>query len=103
MESVGGICHSDLSHSSSSCVTAMDNDNESKLIYGRVILITAGTECKTSHEQQYFEVQGNVTYLLLQRLGISHWQTREKKRKTCIFKTDMELSNVTPLALALPE
>lgn len=27
----------------------------------------------------------------------------EKKRKTCIFKTDMELSNVTPLALALPE
>lgn len=47
LEFVGGVCHSDLSHCSSPCMTAIVNDNESELIYGMVILITAWTEFKT--------------------------------------------------------
>lgn len=44
-------------------MNAVDNVNESELVYGMVILTTAWTECKTSCERQYCEMQGKVTHI----------------------------------------
>lgn len=67
----------------------MYNDNESKLIYG-MILITAWTECKNSCEWQYFEVQGKVTYIY--STESSEYPTKQmrerKEKKNAYIKVD---------------
>lgn len=96
LESVGGVCYSDLSCSSSSCVNAVDNDNESELICGRVVFITAWTECKTSCEWQttLWNARKSHSHLLQWRIGISqqaNWRKEEKNKAdgfVLIFSSD---------------
>lgn len=49
-EFIGSVWHSSLSPGTSPCANAMDDKNESELIYEMTLLITAWTECKISCE-----------------------------------------------------